>query len=217
MKESFFKRLGRFFAKNVYYIILFVCVAAIATMITFAALRSGDNPVVELPPDNIITPPPGDGEVDGPGDGPEIPVVVDPITFRLPVDVYTVGMTFSGDEFIYSVTLLDSRIHRGFDFLTDDGANVYAVYEGTVLSVEHSILFGTIVKIKHNDDLTTVYQSLNPQVNVTTGQKVQKGTKIGTTSDSFMQECMEGPHLHFEVLLNGVQVDPMEYFDLGDK
>jgi murein DD-endopeptidase MepM/ murein hydrolase activator NlpD len=75
---------------------------------------------------------------------------------------------------------------------------------GEVLEATYEVTYGNFVKIKHDDDLTTIYAHCSV-LSVKKGQKVKKGqviAKVGSTGDS------TGPHLHFEVLKNGSPVIP---------
>ena len=77
----------------------------------------------------------------------------------------------------------------------------------TLFSVFGAPGYGNVVKIRHSNGLVTVYAHLQT-VKVVTGQYVSRGQTIGligNTGYSF------GPHLHFEVIKNGVKVNPLNY------
>ena len=114
-------------------------------------------------------------------------------------------------------SLNDYRTHKATDFITEDNAKVSACYDGIVTEVGKTYGFGNYVKIKHNDDLFTIYKSLSDDVNVKAGDTVKKGDHIGYTSDSMNDEFKDGPHLHLEVLFEGKLIDPMDYLEIGDK
>ena len=62
-----------------------------------------------------------------------------------------------------------------------------------------------------------MYKSLNSDVAISVGDKVSGGQVIGTISETMAQELNSGAHLHFEMLKNGVKVNPNDYLDLGSK
>lgn len=99
--------------------------------------------------------------------------------------------------------------HSGIDLLASPGVEVYATAPGEV--IESKALTGsrgTIVRIRHAGGYETLYAHLGTRY-VNMGQKVVTGQKIGTvgmTGNAF------GPHLHYEIYLNGVLADPINYF-----
>lgn len=100
------------------------------------------------------------------------------------------------------------RYHGGIDFPVSSGSNVYAAADGTVILVKHlTYSYGYYVMIDHGDGLSTLYAH-NSQILVSTGQQVSRGQVIaysGSTGNS------TGPHCHFEVRVNGSQVNPFNY------
>nr|WP_246211623.1 M23 family metallopeptidase [Phytoactinopolyspora alkaliphila] len=98
-------------------------------------------------------------------------------------------------------------MHTGIDFGRGDG-NIYAADAGTVIEAKYNTAYGNMVIVDHGDfegrRLTTLYAHQSG-LSVSVGQKVEKGQvigKIGSTGYS------TGPHLHFEVRLNGQHTDP---------
>lgn len=215
--KKFFVSCGRFLKRNVYYVILVASVLAIGALVAVSVSMSQAGPVLELPessqPDDSSQ---NQTPEDPDDDDPDQPTDTDPIVFILPLESYTMGTDYSGSEFVYSATLKEFTQHTGVDFKADEGTPVLAVYEGVVESVTQSLLDGTTVVIKHNDELFTVYQSLDSEVQVEKGDRVKAGDIIGKVATCY-NELLEGPHLHFEVLFQSAAVDPMEYFDLEEK
>lgn len=82
-----------------------------------------------------------------------------------------------------------------------------AVDGGKVLYAGWYYGYGRYVKIQHSNGLITTYAHLNT-INVVTGQKVSRGQMIGRVGNSGNST---GPHLHFEVIKNGVRVNPLNY------
>lgn len=101
------------------------------------------------------------------------------------------------------------RYHGGIDFPVSTGSNVYAAASGTVILVKYLNYnsYGRYLIIDHGDGLSTLYAH-NSQILVSVGEKVSAGqvvAKSGSTGNS------TGPHCHFEVRVNGSQVNPLNY------
>ena len=102
-----------------------------------------------------------------------------------------------------------SANHKGVDFAAAEGTRVTAVAAGLVTAAGDSggAGYGQMVEINHGNGLSTRYGH-NERIVVKPGDMVRKGQEIaliGSTGRS------TGPHLHFEVLKNGVQVDPLRF------
>lgn len=98
-----------------------------------------------------------------------------------------------------------SFLHRGVDLDGEIGDTVKPVMEGTVVEIEHSSFsYGNAVLVQHSEGYSSIYAHLS-KIDVELGQKVGLDTKIGevgTTGHS------TGPHLHLEIRINGVQINP---------
>lgn len=114
---------------------------------------------------------------------------------------------------VFSETLGAWRIHTGIDICTDEGADVYAAAGGEVTKVFSDNLLGLTVEITHSGSVKTVYSNLadDGSITVSVGDKVNKGDKIGTVGDTSISELAEEAHLHFEMLVNGASVNPLDY------
>jgi murein DD-endopeptidase MepM/ murein hydrolase activator NlpD len=100
-----------------------------------------------------------------------------------------------------------SAVHKGLDFAGPEGTKVTAVAAGLVTYAGDRSGFGEMVEINHGNGLATRYCH-NEKLLVKQGDMVRKGQDLalmGSTGRS------TGPHLHFEVLKNGVQVDPLRF------
>jgi murein DD-endopeptidase MepM/ murein hydrolase activator NlpD len=100
-----------------------------------------------------------------------------------------------------------SAVHKGLDFAGPEGTKVTAVAAGLVIYSGERSGYGQMVEINHGNGLSTRYCH-NEQLLVKQGDMVRKGQDLalmGSTGRS------TGPHLHFEVLKNGVQVDPLRF------
>lgn len=100
------------------------------------------------------------------------------------------------------------RPHEGIDFHASSGTPVYATANGTIVNARASGTFGNMVKINHGFGVMTLYAHLS-KFSVKHGQKVKRGDEIGLVGNTGLSV---GPHLHYEVHLNGVEVDPVNYF-----
>lgn len=99
--------------------------------------------------------------------------------------------------------------HDGVDFRAKLGTPVKAAGNGTVeLVSKGNPTYGNYIRLRHGDQYQTVYASLK-DINVEKGQTVKKGQVIGSVGKSIPDSNI---HLHYEVIKNGNQVDPDEYF-----
>ena len=102
-----------------------------------------------------------------------------------------------------------STYHRGIDWATPVGTSVCASSGGTVVRAGWGSGYGYVVMIQHADGKQTRYGHLS-KILVKTGQTVKQGQKIALSGNTGVST---GPHLHFEILVNGVQVNPMKYLN----
>jgi len=100
-----------------------------------------------------------------------------------------------------------STYHKGIDWATPTGTPVYASCGGTVVKAGWGSGYGYVVYIDHEDGRQTRYGHLS-KVLVTAGQTVKQGEKIALSGNTGVST---GPHLHFEILINGTQVNPLKY------
>ena len=99
------------------------------------------------------------------------------------------------------------KIHKGIDIAARTGAPVSATASGKVISAGYLGSYGNCILIDHGDGLSTRYAHLKT-ILISNGQKVLKGEQIGLVGSTGHSS---GPHLHYEVLINNVPVDPMRY------
>ena len=107
------------------------------------------------------------------------------------------------------------RDHKGLDFTADVGTPVYATGDGVVKSAYFSDSFGNVIFIDHNFGYETRYAHLS-KFNVRRGERIKRGDIIGFVGNTGLSR---GPHLHYEVLYNGLQINPINFFqrDLSNK
>jgi murein DD-endopeptidase MepM/ murein hydrolase activator NlpD len=101
-----------------------------------------------------------------------------------------------------------SRFHSGVDIAADYGDPIAAADSGTVIYSDWMSGYGYTVIIDHGNGISTLYAH-NSSLYVGNGQYVNKGQQIaGAGSTGYST----GPHLHFEVRVNGSTINPMSYF-----
>ena len=206
--------------KTIYGIIIAVlCITAIVIGIVAANNRSDDTlqndpPATDNQPPSDETPdnqPPAD---DKPSDeNPQQPPTKKPEkkSFLAPVSG-TVTKGHSLTVPVFSATLEEWRVHSGIDIGCEDGAQVFAAFDGTVSEVYTDPMLGCTVVIDHGSDVKSIYSNLeNDDTLVKTGTKISAGEMIGTVGDTSLSELAEEPHLHFEVSVGNVKADPLEY------
>lgn len=104
----------------------------------------------------------------------------------------------------------ERKMHLGVDFRADIGDEVKATADGTVLIAgvdPEREAYGIIVLLEHADGYQTMYAHLS-EVTVEAGSTVSQGDQVGKVGNSGLSF---GPHLHYEVNLNGRRVNPQEY------
>ena len=101
----------------------------------------------------------------------------------------------------------DRRLHTGIDIGAPYGAPVWAADNGTVTYAGVMSGYGNVIVVDHGGGLATTYNHLSAFA-VGTGQAVGRGQQVGNVGCS---GYCTGPHLHFEVRINGTPVDPMPY------
>ena len=126
-----------------------------------------------------------------------------------------VAMGSLGSSFGWRVDPItgQSALHTGLDFQADPGTPIIAAAGGVVITQEYHPAYGNLVEVDHGNDLVTRYAHASA-VFVRQGDLVKRGQKIaevGSTGRS------TGPHLHFEVLVQGIPQDPQKFLDAGSQ
>ena len=101
------------------------------------------------------------------------------------------------------------RLHTGVDLANPIGTPIYASDGGTVTVAGYEGAYGLCVIVDHGNGFKTRYAHCN-QLYVSVGDKVYQGQEISATGNTGRST---GPHLHFEIIVNGAPVDPMGYLE----
>ena len=124
--------------------------------------------------------------------------------------VWPVGKVVEGRTYV-SAFWGDNRGHRGLDIAAPRGTDILAADGGTVVGINSAGSgYGLSIVIQHDNGIKTLYAHCNA-IGVQIGQKVTRGQvigKVGSTGRS------TGNHLHFEILINDVRVNPAPYLNL---
>jgi murein DD-endopeptidase MepM/ murein hydrolase activator NlpD len=105
-----------------------------------------------------------------------------------------------------------SALHTGLDFATAQGSDILAAAGGVVVTQEFHPAYGNMVEIDHGNQVITRYAHAS-KVLVRRGDLVRRGQKIAEVGTSGRST---GPHLHFEVWVQGVLQDPRKFLAAGD-
>lgn len=193
-----------------YAVALGIGAIAIATVVTLAIVFSGAE---TAPLEQAVTP-----DITTDVIAPTVEAEQEETVFVLPMETFTVGQLCELEKLVYNSSLNQYATHNGMDFLCDEGTQVLAIADGTVLSVTHTELDATVIIIQHSDGYVSTYKGLNTDVSVAEGDIVKASDVIATVASSMPRERSEGPHLHLEITLDDVLIDPLTVLpEVGDK
>lgn len=222
-----------FFKKNIYYfIVAFMLLASI--VVTIILFARGDNAIIDTAnsttSDNqaIVNSSIPDLHPDQSSTGKEPDLSDDPqpeqsaptqkpMTFIIPVENATIICDYTASSVVFNKTLGIYTGHLAVDFAAEQGSEVKAVFDGKVESITTTYLTGTTITILHENNVKTVYNSVDAVEGLVEGQVVTQGQVIAYVSDNNKQEYKDGPHLHFEVYENGEKISPYKYLSVSDK
>lgn len=124
--------------------------------------------------------------------------------------IWPVDCTYITSKYGYRIHPLfgTKKFHSGVDVGAQSGAAISAADGGTVAVATYSSSYGNYVMIYHSDGSSTLYAHMS-SIAVSQGDTVSQGDVIGYVGDS---GWADGPHLHFEIRVNGSSTDPLAYF-----
>jgi murein DD-endopeptidase MepM/ murein hydrolase activator NlpD len=111
--------------------------------------------------------------------------------------------------YLYKGQRVDDKVHLGVDLASLANAPVLASNNGKVIFADRLGIYGLAVVIDHGQGLASVYGHLS-KIEVSLDQEVKKGQPVGLTGDTGLAG---GDHLHFAVMLQGIFVNPVEWWD----
>jgi len=219
-----FNKFRQFIKKEGFYVILFVCLCAVATVAAITAGGSKDTaskPPVSQEEKNTVT------EPKNPQDALQVKEDIKPVpnvqvqsgtkavsnpsdkAFVNPVKG-SLGRAYSEDPVKFKTTN-DFKTHTAMDIKAEKGSAVLAVLDGVVKNIDRNTE-GVFIEIDHQNGLVTKYANLDEKVSVKKNDKVKASQEIGKIGDTTNLAYEEyGSYLHFEVLKDGKNVDPAKY------
>lgn len=141
--------------------------------------------------------------------GPGNHTMVQPVMGKL-------GLAFADDKLVYHKTLDHWSTHKGIDIHAQAGSPVRAALDGEVIEISNDIIMGITIVLSHDGNLITSYSNLSTDAMVELGQRVKKGQVISGVGKTASSKSLEGPLLHFQVLLDNKEIDPLKYLPAID-
>ena len=214
-KEKFMQNLKE--NKAVYIAAISILLAMIIIVSAVVITNRNKQTVPEVTPPTQTTPTQSPTFQTTPNDDPSSDVGSKLPTFSLPVTGKLLNVHDSELQ-VFSPTMNDYRVHLGVDIITEDGAPVYAAADGTVMQIWEDVRMGQCIAVKHNGDAVSIYKNVSAELpkGIIEGAKVKAGQQIATVGSTAMVEIADEPHLHFEMTVGGLSVDPLEYFSSKD-
>jgi murein DD-endopeptidase MepM/ murein hydrolase activator NlpD len=112
-------------------------------------------------------------------------------------------------HYIYKGKAIDQQVHLGYDLAATQRVGVEASNDGQVVFAAPLGIYGNCIVVDHGYGLQTIYGHLS-QISVHEGDLVKRGQVMGTSGQTGMAG---GDHIHFGMQLDGVQIDPKEWWD----
>ena len=211
--------LLNFFRKNLYYFMIGASLIIIATVIAIVLANDTSNatggikesikPIESIKESERDSQPESEKEPENENESSK--PTDTKIIFTLPVSSGTVIKSYTSSTVVFNQTLGVYTGHMGIDFGAEAGTAVLCAYDGKIESITSAYLQGTTITVDHGNGLKTVYNSIDADEGLTEGQTVSAGQTLGVVSDNNRQEYKDGPHLHFEVSVDGAKANPLDY------
>ena len=131
---------------------------------------------------------------------------------RTPLDVIRITSKFGLRK---HPVLGYTKMHKGVDFAASTGTPIFASGDGTIASIGRHGGYGNYIQIRHNSQYSTAYAHMSRFAKgLKNGSKVKQGQVIGYVGSTGRST---GPHLHYEILIGGKQVNPMTIKLVGNR
>ena len=130
--------------------------------------------------------------------------------FIKPVDG-EITVEYAKDNLVYSNTLGEWVTHKGIDIQAAKTSVVKASADGTIKSIKNDPRYGLTVVVEHVNGFESIYANLLSTEFIKEGEEIKQGQGIGTVGNTAAFEIADEPHLHFELLKDGENLDPEIY------
>lgn len=127
----------------------------------------------------------------------------------------SISKAYSNDTPVFSLTMNDYRTHRGIDIACESGTAVSAFANGVISNRYTDPFMGVCLEITHGGGYTSRYMNMGESFpeQAQIGASVKGGQPVGCVGKSAAIEAADSSHLHFEILKDGKQIDPLELID----
>ena len=223
-------KITNFLRKNVTFLLVFILVFTITTTLFIGCTdNTSDNPSSSsesvLTPDNSST---GNGDSSSseenteqeeqtpqqPTETPNNPPVEEKepvkVYFICPVEYTSFGLDYNDNGLVFNQYLKQWVSHKGIDLIAESGTQVKSMFNGVVLDIQEESTLGYMVKIDHGENTIITYSSLSSCL-VAVGQTVNQNDIIGVVGITHPEEIGYGEHLHLEIVVDNVFVNPTPY------
>lgn len=129
-------------------------------------------------------------------------------TFSWPLPGYTRISSYFGMR-VHPITK-KYKLHTGIDLPAPKGTAILSANYGTVIKAQYNTAYGNFVMVDHGGGKVTLYAHMS-KMSVKKGDEVAKNQKLGEVGTTGYST---GNHLHFEIIINGSQVNPLNYYTL---
>ena len=229
-KESKFAKKCKELSRRGGVVAAVVCIALVLAVVLSVSIATNrakkkyageTDGTVNTPTEQTAEPAGNTGIIEGTVETPvhnnesEAPVVAEPEVFELTLPVN--GVISKGHDAtiqVWSETMEDYRVHLGVDIATEENAPVFAAADGVVSKIWDDALMGRCVAISHDGEVYTFYKNLDPVLSegVLENAEIKCGQQLGRVGESAIAELADEPHLHIEMTVGGLAVDPTDYF-----
>ena len=221
--DGFRKKYERFIEDKGFFIVLATCVLVIVASAFFTfRTRHNDSSIVA----EMETPPSFAASMDQSESLQQAQELVSSsqasetatkqMEFQKPL-AGALGRAFSDQQPVYFPMEHCWKTHPAVDLLCEYGAIVSACSDGVVESITHDDWSGYVVVIQHEDGYSSRYVGLAEAPYLAAGDRVYAGQTIGHAGNEILGESDMGPHLHIEMLHDGVAINPIDLWLGVDK